>query len=293
MFDFDPSKDYYKTLGVNEKATEKEIKEAYFKLAKKYHPDMNKGQTSDAFKEMTAAYDVLSDKEKKKQYDELRHSQNDSFSQSYYNKAKTNQYDPHNYGFNNKTTEDVFKKRTAEFRSKYTFRDPLTGKWKTYYSSSKGNPFFDDLNEFFKKMNKDSKQQGTKYNKYEDFKYNNEKGQYYDPYSQYKQNENFKQQDHHHQQDKNFYDYDFRYNPYEQYYRMYRNMTIMFAISILFFIFLAKRREYATLPPYYDPYVQYSSYPPDYVPIYNTPPPQRYGRPTFNDPYENPNPRVR
>jgi molecular chaperone DnaJ len=64
-------KDYYKVLGVPESATEKEIRRAYRKLAKEHHPDANPGQ-EDRFKEISAAYDVLSDDEKRKSYDEVR-----------------------------------------------------------------------------------------------------------------------------------------------------------------------------------------------------------------------------
>jgi curved DNA-binding protein CbpA len=72
LLDFDPNKDYYKILGINQTASEKEIKEAYYKLAKKYHPDLNQGKTNEQFKEMTAAYDILSSTEKRKQYDSSR-----------------------------------------------------------------------------------------------------------------------------------------------------------------------------------------------------------------------------
>jgi curved DNA-binding protein len=65
-------KDYYKTLGVAKNATEKEIKSAYRKLARKYHPDVNKEPGSqDRFKDINEAYAVLSDAEKRKKYDEL------------------------------------------------------------------------------------------------------------------------------------------------------------------------------------------------------------------------------
>lgn len=66
-------KDYYATLGVQKGATEKEIKQAFRKLARKYHPDVNPGdKTSEAkFKEINEANEVLSDTEKRRKYDEL------------------------------------------------------------------------------------------------------------------------------------------------------------------------------------------------------------------------------
>jgi len=66
-----PQKDYYETLGVARSATADEIKRAYRRLAKQYHPDRNAGnrEAERKFKEVQAAYDVLKDPEKKSQYD--------------------------------------------------------------------------------------------------------------------------------------------------------------------------------------------------------------------------------
>jgi len=64
-------KDYYKVLGVVSTASDKEITRAYRKLAKQYHPDANPG-SEERFKEISAAYDVLGDPEKRKEYDEVR-----------------------------------------------------------------------------------------------------------------------------------------------------------------------------------------------------------------------------
>ncbi len=65
------NKDYYATLGVNKSASDYEIKSAYRQLAKKYHPDLNKTpEASEKFKEINEAYSVLSDKQKRANYDQ-------------------------------------------------------------------------------------------------------------------------------------------------------------------------------------------------------------------------------
>ncbi len=67
-------RDYYEVLGVSRDASQDEIKKAYRKLAKQYHPDLNKdGGSADKFKEISEAYEVLSDEEKRAQYDRFGH----------------------------------------------------------------------------------------------------------------------------------------------------------------------------------------------------------------------------
>jgi curved DNA-binding protein len=68
-----PPKDLYKILGVNRTASDKEIKQAYRKLARQYHPDVNPGNKSaeDKFKDINNAYEILSDTEKRKKYDQF------------------------------------------------------------------------------------------------------------------------------------------------------------------------------------------------------------------------------
>ena len=69
-------RDYYEVLGVSKNADDDELKRAYRKLAKKYHPDANPGDESAAekFKEASEAYSVLSDAEKRKRYDQFGHA---------------------------------------------------------------------------------------------------------------------------------------------------------------------------------------------------------------------------
>ena len=68
-------KDYYEVLGVAKTASEEEIKRAFRKLAKQYHPDVNKeAGAEEKFKEIGEAYAILSDPEKRRQYDQFGHA---------------------------------------------------------------------------------------------------------------------------------------------------------------------------------------------------------------------------
>ena len=66
-------RDYYEVLGVDKNASEDEIKRAYKKMARKYHPDLNPDnkEAEEKFKEVNEAYEVLSDSDKKARYDQF------------------------------------------------------------------------------------------------------------------------------------------------------------------------------------------------------------------------------
>lgn len=108
-------KDYYKILGADKTDSQDEIKKKFRKLAKKYHPDLNPNdeKAQEKFKEVNEAYEVLGDKEKRKQYDSFGSSYNFSGGQN---------FDPSDFGFGGRS---------------YT------------YSSTGGDGFSDFFNMFF------------------------------------------------------------------------------------------------------------------------------------------------
>jgi len=89
-------KDYYKILGVDRKASERDIKQAYRKLARQYHPDVNPGDKSaeEKFKQINEAYEVLSDKEDRQKYDKYgdRWQHADQFEQAQRQQASSGDF---------------------------------------------------------------------------------------------------------------------------------------------------------------------------------------------------------
>ena len=79
-------RDYYEVLGVSKTATDDELKKAFRKLAKQYHPDANPNNKEEAeakFKEVNEAYEVLSDKQKRTMYDQFGHSGANGYSSDF------------------------------------------------------------------------------------------------------------------------------------------------------------------------------------------------------------------
>ena len=103
------AKNYYDILEVSKNATADEIKKSYRKLARKYHPDVNPGdkEAESKFKELSEAYAVLSDEEKRKEYDAVGH---DAFTNSGhgYNFKNMNYDDMRNFNFGGTSFEDLF-----------------------------------------------------------------------------------------------------------------------------------------------------------------------------------------
>ncbi len=102
-------KDYYKILGVDKNASQNDIKKAYRKLAKKYHPDTNPGdkKSEERFKELNEAYEVLGDTEKRKKYD--------SFGQGY-NFQHGYNFDPSQFGFGKNVKYEYHTSTNNDFR---------------------------------------------------------------------------------------------------------------------------------------------------------------------------------
>lgn len=104
-------RDYYEVLGIDKKADEAAIKKAYRKLAKKYHPDTNAGnpEAEEKFKEVTEAYNVLSDKEKKKLYDQFGHAAfEDGVGNSHFHENPHGGYQEFHFSGNDVDLDDLF-----------------------------------------------------------------------------------------------------------------------------------------------------------------------------------------
>ncbi|MFN3947183.1 MAG: molecular chaperone DnaJ [Aquificaceae bacterium] len=115
-------KDYYEILGVPRNATQEEIKKAYRRLARKYHPDFNKDPSAqEKFKEINEAYQVLSDPEKRKLYDQYGHAafSSQGADQAYQEVVFQNIGDLFEEVFKGFGFEDIFQRATRGRRREY------------------------------------------------------------------------------------------------------------------------------------------------------------------------------
>ena len=122
------TKDYYKILGLSEQCTIQDIKSAYRKLARKWHPDVA-GNTDDAvskFKEINEAYEILSDKQKKAEYDTINR---------YYNYSSTKS--SKNEDNKENTTRPDFKNTNKEKKSENTKTNGFNFNWEDFLSKYK------------------------------------------------------------------------------------------------------------------------------------------------------------
>jgi len=127
-------KDYYKILGVSKDASQKEIKDAYRKLARQYHPDANPGNRAEAeekFKEISQAYDVLGDPKKRAEYDQATRLFGTGFG-------------PDFRGFGTRGFEDVFT--DLGFGGFGDIFDLFTGRTRARQASERGKDIYYTIN---------------------------------------------------------------------------------------------------------------------------------------------------
>ncbi len=130
-------RDYYDVLGINKNASKQEMKSAYRKLAKKYHPDMNKDnpEAERIFKEVTEAYNVLSDDEKRKLYDKFGHAAFDGSMG-----ADPNQYTNSNDSF---FWKDSAQNGSTEFHYEGNINDMFDDMFGSFFNHKNSYSFMD------------------------------------------------------------------------------------------------------------------------------------------------------
>ena len=146
-------KDLYEILGVKKNASEKEIKSAYRKLAKKYHPDTNPGDkiAEQKFKEVTESYNILSDAEKRKQYDRFGMA---AFDGSMGAETASGGFNPfgnsgyyREYHYNGNSGEDIFGDIFGDLFRGHSFHDRFKGGFQEedVFERSKGKNSYSDI----------------------------------------------------------------------------------------------------------------------------------------------------
>lgn len=137
----DSKKDYYKRLGVTPNCTALQIKQAYYRLSKVYHPDVNKSTSAvTKFHEIMEAYEVLSSPSLKQQYDSDRKGHNDGLHRSTVRRHRMN-YNargPHQYTKSDKYNYDEwFTKHYSETFTRRASDDRYKNKWDSHHENNK------------------------------------------------------------------------------------------------------------------------------------------------------------
>lgn len=277
--DFDPTKDYYKILGVESKASDKEIKDQYYKLAKKHHPDLNKGVSSDFFKEITAAYEILGDSEKRKKYDQMRSYSSGGFWNTSNNSGQQQQQSQYgNYGSRFYSQQTNYNSGFGQNRSskmwQFTYTDPKTGQKKTFNFTDDAFKNFDD---FISKMRSEMK---TDFTKSEAYRQQEEKSRrdffgnnYYNQNKDYFKSQG--QQPHNNQDQQNTRKEDYYSDEFQRFnfnYNFFRRLNLFFLFGSIFMVFtffsIIRRNRQIEQEMYY----QQMGFPPGYPAPYNANP---------------------
>lgn len=157
-------KNYYRILEVSTNATPSEIKKAYFKLAKKYHPDTNRNDrmASQKFQDISEAYNVLGNENKRKQYDMYGSSSHQSYQSGPHSHQDFSQWQNADvkYTFRSnisqREAEEMFKRIMSEFKNMQGFVQTPSSRAKQTITGRIGGFVFEEaMNSIFKKILKE------------------------------------------------------------------------------------------------------------------------------------------
>lgn len=158
-------KNYYEILGVSPDSTFAEIKSAYRKLARKYHPDVNKASESvQKFKDITEAYEILSDKFQKQKYDEIYRK---NFAKDSTNTSSATESSSYRYSASSDSEfrKNAFDKIDPDIRFKYkqkSAHENKQGQFKAYSNFSDNKPFKDVISNILDGISKTKKEKPNK-----------------------------------------------------------------------------------------------------------------------------------
>lgn len=153
-------KNYYEILGVSPESSFSEIKTAFRRLARKYHPDVNKEpQSVQKFKDITEAYEILSDEAKRKEYNAFRgycsFSENSKKSENFSSTSSCKSSKSCEKEFEQKNADDIKSQKKPEYASDRTFKQTNS---KRAYEFKNDKPLKDVINDIFDGISKQKKE---------------------------------------------------------------------------------------------------------------------------------------